>query len=202
MTRLNRHDAGAAVGVLVIASVLGWLMYLNHAKQVHDAQIGALATALTAQRDQAQRAGQTPVAPPPAQIIASPQIVKGEPGAAGKNGRGVVALWCPAGRWQVSFTDGSITSDAGACTGPPGIPGAAGSPGPTGTPGGAGKDGVPGPQGSAGPAGKDGAAGTNGKPPASWTWIDPAGRRQTCDRDAGSPDASPSYTCKTAPVIP
>lgn len=84
--RLSRKDAAAALLVIVIAAVLGWLMYLARAEQVHSSQISALSKALDAQRAQAQRAGQTPVAPPPSQILASPQIVRGDTGATGPAG--------------------------------------------------------------------------------------------------------------------
>jgi hypothetical protein len=211
--RPYRKDIAAIVVVLLASGTLGWLMYLSDAKHTHDAQIDALSQALDLQRAQAQRAGQTPVAPPPAQILASPQIVRGDTGPAG---RGLAAVWCTSGgRWQVSYTDGMLVADAGACTGPPGIPGVAGSPGATGSPGPAGPQGVgpvgpPGPSGQPGPAGspgergpagtagKDGTDGTNGRPPAGWSWTDALGLHYQCDRDASSPDSAPRYHCRPA----
>lgn len=209
--RINRRSLGVYAAAVVAGALLGWLVWAN---QMRGDQITALSRALDQQRGQAQRSGQTPVAPPPAQILASPQIVKGEPGVAGPVGRGLAALWCTSGgRWQVSYTDGTLVPDAGACTGPPGIPGVAGSPGATGGPGPAGPAGVgaTGPAGPPGPAGspgrdgadgKDGATGADGKPPAGWSWTDPAGIRYWCDRDAGSLDSAPYYTCKPSVSAP
>lgn len=208
--QLGHRDAAAVVVVLVAVGVLGWLTYLARAEQVHGAQITALSKALDQQRGQAQRAGQTPVAPPPAQILASPQIVRGDTGAAGPAGRGLAAVWCTSGgRWQVSYTDGTLVYDAGACTGPPGIPGVAGSPGPVGSggPQGVGATGPPGPAGSpgetgpAGPAGQNGKDGSDGSPVAGWTYTDATGLQYRCDRDSSSPDAAPRYTCRrTSPL--
>lgn len=218
LRRPDHRNIGAAVVVLTLAGLLAWLMYLNQASQVQGSQIGALSKALDAQRAQAQRAGQTPVAPPPAQILASPQIVRGDPGATGPAGRGLAAVWCTSGgRWQVSYTDGTLINDAGACTGPPGIPGVAGSPGAPGSPGSTGSPGPQGPQGvgatgppgpagptgETGPTGQAGANGQNGadgKPPAGWRWTDPAGIRYSCDRDASSPDSAPRYTCRPTSI--
>lgn len=205
LRQINRRAIGVYSAAVVAGALLGWLVWAN---QVRGDQIAALSSALTAQRSQAQRAGQTPVAPPAGQILASPGIVKGDTGATGPAGRGLAAVWCTSsGRWQVSYTDGALVSDAGPCTGPPGIPGVAGSPGATGATGGPGPSGPqgvgatgpPGPPGAAGSPGVNGTDGSNGKdgkPPAGWTWTDPAGIRYQCDRDPASPDTAPSYTCR------
>jgi hypothetical protein len=81
--------------------------------------------------------------------------------------------------------------------GPQGDPGADGETGTSGASGPAGESGPQGEPGPAGPSGADGQDGTDGQPPASWTWTDPSpgGQTYTCNRDAGSPDSAPTYTC-------
>lgn len=204
MWRPGRKDVGAAAVVVTVAGVVTWIGHLNYTDAVHGRQITALAQALSDQREQAQRSGQTPVAPPPDKILATPAIVKGPKGDAGPAGRGLAAVWCSAGHWTVSYTDGAVISDAGACTGPPGIPGTVGPTGPAGTPGSPGPDGAPGPTGPAGPSGAPGPtgpqgppgpAGKDGQPPAGWTYTDAAGFTYQCDRDTSSPDDAPRYTC-------
>jgi hypothetical protein len=224
---INLRDVIAAAVALVGAVVVGWIL---HTTDVHSTQIGALSTALDRQRAQAEHSGQTPVAPPPDQILASPGIVNGAKGDTGPAGRGLAAIWCTStGRWQVSYTDGVFNADAGPCTGPPGIPGVTGSPGAAGQPGPAGSPGAtgptgsagqpgqagpagppgptgdPGPSGPAGPPGTSGAAGPAGpagKPPAGWTWTDPVGVTYSCDRDQASPDSAPRYTCRPVTLSP
>jgi hypothetical protein len=196
--------------------------YLFYDRQTRVDQINALSSALNAQRAQAQRAGQTPVAPPPKQILATPTQVAGPPGdrgdtgatgATGAAGRGLASVICVSGVWRVQYTDGTVDNSAGPCTGPPGPIGAAGGVGATGSTGPAGKNGQdgaagssgaqgdPGPTGPAGPAGSAGADGTagkdgaNGQPPASWTWNNALGVTYRCTRDADSPDSAPTYAC-------
>jgi hypothetical protein len=194
--RLPDRRTLAVLGAAVAgAVVLGVVVYLL---QLQQRQIEALSSALSAQRAQAQRAGQTPVAPPPGAILANPTPQKGDTGAqgpAGSPGRGLSSIICLSGVWRVQYTDGAIDTDAGPCTGPPGPIGAAGSPGPAGASGAPGRDGAPGAHGDPGPPGPAGAAGADGQPPAGWTWTGSDGTPYRCTRDAGSPDSAPSYSC-------
>lgn len=82
-----------------------------------------------------------------------------------------------------------------------GLPGVDGVAGGKGTPGAQGSAGEPGPAGPQGEPGPPGADGVNGQPPAGWTWTDNAGRKQSCARDAGSPDTAPTYTCTAEPPL-
>lgn len=212
VTRGWRDWVAVAVAMLVTL-LLGWLIYAN---QVRAQQVAALSSALNAQRAQAQRAGQSPVAPPPGQILDTPTPMVGPTGPQGPQGvagRGLQSLTCVDGRWQVRYTDGS--GDGGwPCAGPPGpigpasspgAPGVAGSPGPPGPPGATGdpgRPGEPGPTGPPGPAGSPGTSGADGKPPAAWTWTDEFGVTFRCDRTADSPDSAPAYRCKPAQPTP
>lgn len=203
--RRQRRVILPLAGALFVALPIAWLIYSN---QVRGQQIAALTSALTAQRQQAVQAGQSPVAPPPGQILANPTPPKGDrgdPGPAGPPGRGLVSATCVGGVWAVTYTDGTSSRDAGPCTGPPG---AAGTPGPRGPDGGDGAagtpgvDGQPGPGGSAGVDGSPGPAGSDGAPghpPESWAWTDPLGVRYQCVRDVDSPDSAPTYVCKPTP---
>ncbi len=201
--RLPDRRTLAVIAVATVgAVVLGMVVY---ALQLQQRQIEALSSALSAQRAQAQRAGQTPVAPPPGAILANPTPIRGEPGATGPTGpagRGLSSIVCVSGVWHVGYTDGSMDTDAGACTGPPGPIGVTGSPGPAGPSGATGRDGVPGAAGPAGPQGPAGSPGADGPPPAGWTWTSPAGNHYACTRDAGSPDSAPSYTCSPVSSSP
>ena len=208
--RRRWRDWAVIAVALVVAAGLGWLFYAN---QVRAQQVRALSAALAAQRAQAVQAGQSPVAPPPQQILATPTPIAGPSGPAGPaglNGRGIASARCVSAMWQVVYTDGSVDSSAGTCTGPAGPPGVSGSPGPAGTPGAtgapgqagapgaAGQQGDPGPAGPTGSPGPAGSPGAAGKPPASWTWTSTLGVRYRCDRDPGSPDDAPTYTCSPA----
>jgi len=192
LTRRRWQDWAMIAAAVLGACMLGYLMYAN---RVRAAQIDALSSALAAQRQQAQRAGQTPVAPPPGQILATPTPLKGERGDTGPAGRGLASLVCLSGSWRVQYTDGTVDPNAGPCTGPPGPIGAAGAPGTAGQDGQPGTTGAPGPTGPPGPAGSPGPSGAPGQPLASWTWTSALGIRYTCSRDPGSPDVAPSYTC-------
>lgn len=176
--------AVAAVTVVLSAYAVG------HIRAERD----ALSVALTAQRGQAEAAGQTPVAPPPEAIQRDPTIVKGPAGDQG-----------PAGDPGAPGRTGSPGPP-----GPPGEPGSDGEPGPGGPPGGIGPSGPPGPVGPAGPPGadgedgapgapgadgEDGRDGEDGEPPAAFTYRDLLGP-VTCRRDADSPDSAPTYTCE------
>lgn len=176
-SRLKARDWLVIALVVVLAVVLGWGV---HAIASVRKQNDALAAALTAQRQQAQDAGQSPVAPPPEKIRDDPAVtVPGPPGPTGPPGRdgemGRAGLPGPAGG-----------------PGPSGVPGPGGPPGSPGPPGSTGAPGQPGVKGDPGPAGEPGPAGA---PPASWTWNDLLGVKHTCTRDAGSPSDAPTYTC-------
>jgi hypothetical protein len=115
---------------------------------------------------------------------------RGEPGPPGPVG--------PAGDDGRDGVDGvtpPCLAEPGQCNGADGEPGPPGPPGPPGADGTDGTDGVDGQPGRDGAPGQDGV---DGQPPAAWTWVDDRGRTQSCTRDAGSPDAAPTYTC-TAP---
>jgi hypothetical protein len=156
------------------------------------AQLNDQASAVTQQHqaaqalsDQVRELGAVPttVAPPVTGIAGpqgatGPQGIPGQQGQPGKDGQSPPCL-----------------SQPGQCQGANGKDGANGAPGTPGVNGVDGKDGAP---GQPGKDGTNGVNGTNGQPPASWTWTDPAGRKQQCTRDAGSPDSAPTYTCTTA----
>lgn len=175
---------------IACAALLGLgFLWLSARVGVSEKQNDALSVALTQQREQAQQAGQTPIAPAPEEIRRDPKIVQGKPGEPG-----------PPGPPGAPGRDGAPGVGA---TGPPGKPGAS----ITGAPGPAGKDGasVTGPSGPPGPAGKDGrdgkdgadgAPGPAGSPPASWTWTDLLGVVYVCKRDAESGDTAPTYSCE------
>lgn len=208
--------------VLVLAAVLalgipvGWLVYTADVQ--HD-QIAALSTALDAQRNQAVQSGQSPVAPAPQQILATPTAVAGPKGDTGPAGRGLASIACVVGVWRVQYTDGTSNADDGPCTGPPGpigltgSAGPAGATGPVGATGPAGAVGSPGPVGQPGPAGPTGPAGppgptgppgghgNDGSPAEQMTLQMPGlvpGTFDTylCTRNQGSDPKSPSYTCR------
>lgn len=177
---LGRKDWLYVVALAVGAAVLGWTV---HGVGVVRAQNDALATALAAEQRQVQDAGLTPAAPAPSEILDDPQVIAGERGEPGPPGpRG------PAGPTGNMGFPGEMGP-----SGPPGVDGEDG----IGEQGPAGEAGPAGAQGDPGPAGRDGADGQDGKPPASWTWTDPDGVRYECVRDADSPDAAPTYTCRT-----
>jgi hypothetical protein len=213
------------VGIAAVALLAFGVTFLFYDRQTRVQQVNALSSALDATREQVRGFGQTPVAPPPGQILATPTLVAGPRGPAGDNGangasgRGLTSVICVGGVWRVQYTDGVVDDSAGACTGPPGPIGAAGptgqsvtgSPGPDGAAGADGRDGAdgaagaqgdPGPAGAAGPAGATGPAGAAGAPPAGWTWTSPTGMAYSCTRDAGSPDSAPSYSCGPVAASP
>jgi hypothetical protein len=193
--RLRTRDWAFILAAVVLAVAVSWLVF--QIGQLRD-QNAALAAALQAQRQQAQGAGLSPVAPAPSEILHDPRVVtgpKGDPGPAGPPGRaGNPGPQGPTGPAGPSGRPGV----AGAA-GEPGQPGAPGVPGGKGDPGPGGPQGEPGPSG---PPGKDGSDGREGAPPASWTWTDPLGVRYRCVRDDGSPDSAPTYTCSPSPTSP
>lgn len=208
-----------AIGVaIVIGAAFAYLFYAN---AIRVRQVKALSSALDAQRNQAVRSGQTPVAPPPKQILATPTPIigpsgpAGPAGPAGTPGRGLATITCnSSGVWEVEYTDGTKIPNDGPCTGPPGpigLTGPVGSPGPQGAPGPAGSQGpqgATGPPGPTGPPGSPGATGPAGKDgkdgsPAQTLRFDiPAPTitdpnhvdHYTCPRDGGT-DTQPHYTC-------
>jgi hypothetical protein len=196
LNRRGRDWATIAVAV-AIAAGLTWLVYAN---QVRAQQIDALSSALAAQRAQAQKAGQTPVAPPPAQILATPTPMvgpTGPQGPAGSAGRGLASVTCAYGVWRIAYSDGT-ESGGWSCAGPPGPVGPVGPGGPTGAAGPTGQPGAsgdPGPAGPAGAPGVNGKDGADGKPPAFWTFQFLTVEYR-CARDPASPDSAPSYSCK------
>jgi hypothetical protein len=120
-------------------------------------QIDTLAAALSAEQDAARARGETPVAPPPDDLLDDPRFR----GAQGPQGRGVALVECLAGRWQITYSDREVR-DAGDCTGDRGPRGVAGSPGLAGSPGADGGQGDPGSAGEPGPPGPSGPAGEDG----------------------------------------
>lgn len=144
--RLSRwRDWVAILAAVLVAATIAWATYEVGLLR---AQNEALANALEQQRQQAQAAGQEPVAPAPEDIIRDPKVVTGPEGPQG-----------PAGPRGVDGTDGTAGSP-----GPTGPPGPSGAAGPPGAPGADGADGAPGPHGPAGPSGPAGPAGPAGPP--------------------------------------
>jgi hypothetical protein len=172
--RLDRKDWLFVLALVVGAAVLGWVLFRIDRQS---AQVDALATALATEQRQAQDAGLTPAAPPPAEILDDPKVIVGERGEVG-----------PRGPQGVPGPTGNM--------GPPGLMGPSGSPGVDGRDGIDGQDGAPGEPGQDGQDGRDGVDGQDGRPPASWTWTDPQGAEYRCVRDAESPDTAPTYTCE------
>lgn len=119
-------------------------------------------------------------------------------GTAGADGRGITGANATSGHLVLSYSDGS-TSDAGEVVGPAGATGPTGATGPAGR----GIKSVSTSNGHLMVTYDDGTAadagplpsGPPGPPPASWTWTDGDGRTYTCQRNAGSPDTAPTYTC-------
>lgn len=153
-------------------------------------QIDALAQALLVEQQAAVNNGETPVAPPPSQIVKDPEVVNGKDGEDGAVG--------PAGPPGKDGRDGAI-----------GSPGPVGSSGPTGLPGRDGEDGaagadggtVTGPSGPQGERGEKGDTGERGQPgergpaPSGWTFMH-QGVRYTC---APVVEGGTSYECSPEP---
>jgi len=201
------RDLAVIGGAVLVALILGWVVVTGHQR---GQQIDGLSTALDVQRRQAQEAGQTPVARPPGAVKASPDepTVSPVPGPAGANGLSIVGARVTSCRLILVREDGRELDAGPVCgprgtRGPSGSPGPDGSRGPTGAPGTDGQDGTDGatgpegPQGPKGDKGDPGQDGADGQPPASYT-IPVAGITYECDRDAGSPDSAPTYTCNPA----
>jgi hypothetical protein len=185
------RDWAVIAAAVVLAVAVSWSVFQIGRLRSQNA---ALVSALQAQRQQAQGAGLSPVAPAPSEILHNPGVVtgaQGPPGPAGSPGRdGYPGPQGPPGPGGPSGKPGD--------TGTAGDPGQPGAPGAAGDPGAIGPGGPPGEPGPTGPPGKDGADGQTGPagaPPASWTWTDPLGVHYRCTRDTDSPDSAPTYTC-------
>lgn len=171
------------LGVILVALVITGGAVMTLYGSVEDLTTEADDNARVAQTlaRQVEGLGGTPAVQPP---------VPGERGAPGEQGS-----------QGVPGRDGRDGTTPACLSEPPQCRGSSGEPGPPGTNGVDGQPGQPGQNGTNGldgQQGKDGRDGVDGQPPASWTWIDGEGRTQSCTRDAGSPDAAPTYTC-TAP---
>lgn len=166
-----------AAGVFIIAAVA--LATTAVLQSITLQQQGSVIATLSANNDalriQVLEQGETPVAPPAAEVA----------GPVGPQGPGPTEE-------QVSIAVRAYCA-SGSCTGPAGPPGPAGQdstvPGPQG-PVGPGST-VPGPQGPEGPAGPSGA---DGQPPSSWSyqWL---GITYTCTRTEPFDPSTPTYTC-------
>lgn len=143
-------------------------------------QIDALSQALVSEQDALKGKGETPVAPPPEEIVANPQVVEGLPGSNGNDGKN-----------GVDGQDGADGKD-----GSPGSPGPSGPPGQEGTPGVNGDTvtGPPGPTGERGEKGDTGERGAQGPPPSGWVFTY-NGVEYTCMPVSGG---STQYACQSA----
>lgn len=196
--RLNRIVLPlVAVGSLVVPS-------LAIVAAVQHQQIAGLSRALDTQRQQAVQAGQSPAVPDSGQVKKNPAapLPTPSPGKDGRNGLSLIGASLVDCHLVLKREDGARFDVGRVC-------GADGSPGPSGSPGADGTDGSPGPTGSPGADGKDGADGRDGtdghdgkdgEPPASYTIPSPWEPNVTlrCDRNPGSPDSAPTYTCNPA----
>ena len=118
--------------------------------------------------------------------VVNPSDLQGSAGPAGQDGRSITDASCIGGLWRVTYSDGQIDYDAGACTGEPGTDGQDGSVGPSGA---AGQDGgdstVPGPQGADGSDGSDGRGITDAQCNAESGRWELTYSDGTTDEDAG-----------------
>lgn len=173
--------------------IVGLLVTFSYEYSSARAQRDGLARGLANARAQLKASGQTPSAPPPQVILNNPKAAVGPAGATGDEGPvGPPGPQGPRGENGGMGSPGPL--------GPSGAPGEAGKDGSTGA---AGDAGPAGPQGDAGPAGAAGSDGKDGQPPASWTWTDPLTMvKFECDRDSGSPDSAPTYTCAPQSMLP
>ena len=188
-----------AGGVMLAGVLLLAVMYVHQQLiltalqgQVREVDGRADANHAAAQQlaDQVRQLGATPVVQPPA---AGPAGPAGAAGAQGERGpQGIVGPTGPPGPTGPSGAPGadgqSGANGQDGARGPSGLPGPSGSPGP------------PGPTGPSGPPGPRGESGARGAPPATWTWTDSVGRRQSCTRSGGSADA-PQYSCTAQPPV-
>lgn len=199
----RRATLGAAIGwvaALALAVFIGLVLHSvqESNKNLADGQkaqatvIARLSSSLDTTRQQLQQHGVTPSAPPAQSIVKG---VPGVPGAVGAQGvQGVPGSVGPSGERGAPGSPGPAGSPGPVSTvpGPAGSPGAAGVQGIPGAPGADGKDGAPGKDGTNGTDGRDGA---DGKPPAGWTYTDPAGVSYSCVPVDGFDPSAPRYTC-------
>jgi hypothetical protein len=214
--RPRRATLGAAVGWVAALALAAFIALVLHSVQdsnrrLADGQkaqatvITRLSSSLDTTRQQLQQHGVTPSAPPAQSIV---KAVPGVPGAVGAQGvQGEQGVPGPVstvpGPSGPRGPAGPVSTVPGP-TGPAGVPGAdstvAGPAGPAGPPGA--DSTVPGPKGDQGDQGVAGRDGTDGKPPAGWTWTDPAGISYTCSPADGFDPAAPRYTCTPDAVTP
>jgi hypothetical protein len=150
-------------------------------------QIDALAQALVSEQRNVTNNGDTPVAPPPSQIVKNPDVIIGKDGLNGANGIN--------GRDGKDGVDGAPGSPGP--SGSPGSPGPTGPPGEEGSPGGDGATvvGPSGAQGERGEKGDTGDRGAQGPAPSGWTFTY-GGVAYTCKPVT---EGSDSYSCEAAP---
>jgi hypothetical protein len=210
--RRRRTSVGAAVGGVAGLSLAAFIALVLHSVQASNARladgqeaqatvIARLSAGLDTTRQQLQQHGVNPSAPPAQTIVGGVPGVPGTPGAQGVPGS--------PGVKGDKGDPGAAASPIPGPSGSPGRPGADSTvPGPQGPQGEPGADStVPGPKGDPGVPGrdgKDGKDGTNGrdgadgKPPAGWSWTDPAGVSYSCTMDD---PAGPHYACAPDPVV-
>ncbi|ANZ14443.1 collagen triple helix repeat protein [Streptomyces noursei ATCC 11455] len=176
----------------------------NHRYQSEqDAQstvISKLSEGLDTTREQLQRHGVKPSAPPAQTIVRGVPGAPGATGAAGPQGpAGSVGPSRPPGPTGPAGQTGAAgKAGASGSNGSPGAAGPTGAPGASGTNGSAGPAGPAGPKGDTGPSGATGPAGAdgkNGKPSASWTYTDALGQHYTCSPAPGFDPNNPRYVC-------
>lgn len=176
--------------VLMLGLFSFWqVMDLRANDELQDQKVTALAVALQAEQDNQKAQGDTPVAPPPDQIVDDPGIVKGEQGLPGKDGEDG-----QDGRDGAKGDKGDPGKPAPTITPTNGVDGKDGVDGTNGTDG---TNGVDGKDGTNGTDGKDGADGQPGEPPYSWTVYDKNGKATyTCTRvEEGWDREKPQYKC-------
>ncbi|MCW6003845.1 hypothetical protein K1W54_04510 [Micromonospora sp. CPCC 205371] len=83
---LRRRDWAFMAVAVLLAVGLGYGIYTIGQWR---AQVDALAVALAAEQRQSEKAGLTPAAPAPSEILNDPQVVEGAPGRDGRDGKDV-----------------------------------------------------------------------------------------------------------------
>jgi hypothetical protein len=199
--KARRASMGAAIGGVAGLSLAAFIALVLHSVQASNQRladgqaaqatvISRLSTSLDTTRQQLQQHGVTPSAPPAQSIVQGVPGVPGTPGTQGAPGSPGVK----GDKGDPGSPAPVITPSPGA-SGAPGVAGKDGTNGVDGLPGRDGKDGAPGKDGTNGTDGRDGV---DGKPPAGWTWTDPAGLSYSCTMDDPS---GPHYTCAPDPVV-
>lgn len=179
----RRRDLAFALIVLVGVAAFAWLVVtmtsLSHQLRTANSARDALAR-------QVQQLGATPVAGRPgSRGDVGPSGPRGEKGDRGEPGKAAPTASPKPGPTGPRGAPGKDST----------VPGPAGSPGQnaTGVPGEPGKDGADGKDGAPGKDGKDGA---DGKPPAGWTYTDPAGVTYQCSPVSDFDPDAPRYDCQ------